>query len=465
MFTTDVELGRDTLAVVSELGDVVERLAETIVGGGLSAVALTDLPEVVTTLLRLADQVDAAATSATGRLHRAGTLPIATTRWLQNSAGLSATSASATLGLACSLQETYTSTASEWVSGRISRSHARAIAVGIDAVARPVAAERKAELRDAAERALLRYAADGATPADVSRKATRIRVIVDPEGMAADALEIDRAQFLRFTPDVDGVKVSGFLSAETHAVVATALQQIVDTQHRTGSLPAEQRHDGDGPASEHMRRVRAPHLRALALHHLAGTFLETGVLGTHHGVIPRALVTAHLHDLHARFGALVTAPGHDDATQVGPDSARRILCDAEVTAAIVSGARPRRASTPEDCVSEERWLDDLLLASAREVLYVGRAKRIVTTALRRALELRDRHCTGPGCRVDVSRCRAHHVRHWEDGGGTDLDNLALVCERCHHLVHEGSWSMTRSPDRRAHEHGCWTWSPPPPRRP
>ena len=31
---------------------------------------------------------------------------------------------------------------------------------------------------------------------------------------------------------------------------------------------------------------------------------------------------------------------------------------------------------------------------------------------------------------------AHHVEHWIDGGGTRLENLCLLCRRCHGFVHD-----------------------------
>ncbi|MGD8361398.1 MAG: DUF222 domain-containing protein, partial [Gemmatimonadota bacterium] len=69
------------------------------------------------------------------------------------------------------------------------------------------------------------------------------------------------------------------------------------------------------------------------------------------------------------------------------------------------------------------------------VLDVGRKRRTVPPALRRALEHRDgRSCRFPGC-----GCRytdAHHIRHWADGGETRLDNLVLLCRRHHRAVHE-----------------------------
>lgn len=38
--------------------------------------------------------------------------------------------------------------------------------------------------------------------------------------------------------------------------------------------------------------------------------------------------------------------------------------------------------------------------------------------------------------------------HWADGGTTDLDNLALLCARHHHTVHDQHWTLRRQPDGR-----------------
>jgi hypothetical protein len=75
-------------------------------------------------------------------------------------------------------------------------------------------------------------------------------------------------------------------------------------------------------------------------------------------------------------------------------------------------------------------------------LDVGRKRRTVTTALKRALWSRDRHCTFPGCH---NRCYvdAHHIEHWANGGETSLDNLTLLCTFHHALLHEGGFKTRR----------------------
>jgi hypothetical protein len=73
------------------------------------------------------------------------------------------------------------------------------------------------------------------------------------------------------------------------------------------------------------------------------------------------------------------------------------------------------------------------------VLDVGRKRRTIPPAIRRALEHRDRKCRFPGC--ESRYCDAHHVEHWADGGGTKLDNLILLCRVHHRAVHEGRHSV------------------------
>lgn len=103
---------------------------------------------------------------------------------------------------------------------------------------------------------------------------------------------------------------------------------------------------------------------------------------------------------------------------VEPETARKVACDSDVLAAL---------------------LDD-----HRDVLALGRTRRLVSRSLRRALMIRDRGCCQfPGCHR-TRHLKAHHVRHWADGGPTDLDNLMLLCQFHHTVVHEGGMIVQRS---------------------
>jgi hypothetical protein len=81
-----------------------------------------------------------------------------------------------------------------------------------------------------------------------------------------------------------------------------------------------------------------------------------------------------------------------------------------------------------------------------EPIGTGRATRLINRRLRRALEHRDRMCVVPGCGA-TRGLHAHHLRHWEDGGLTELANLVLVCPYHHRLHHRGGITITGPADQ------------------
>jgi hypothetical protein len=78
-----------------------------------------------------------------------------------------------------------------------------------------------------------------------------------------------------------------------------------------------------------------------------------------------------------------------------------------------------------------------------EALNIGRKSRSIPPAMRRALQRRHDGCRFPGCSCNRF-VDAHHIRHWADGGETNLDNLVLLCRRHHRLVHEGGFGVCRN---------------------
>ncbi|MCJ0977381.1 HNH endonuclease [Rhodococcus sp. ARC_M12] len=77
-------------------------------------------------------------------------------------------------------------------------------------------------------------------------------------------------------------------------------------------------------------------------------------------------------------------------------------------------------------------------------LALGRTTRLASDDQRIALTIRDTCCVM--CGRPAQWCQAHHVRFWEHGGRTDLNNLALVCGGCHRLVHHGDWQLLMGDD-------------------
>jgi hypothetical protein len=85
-----------------------------------------------------------------------------------------------------------------------------------------------------------------------------------------------------------------------------------------------------------------------------------------------------------------------------------------------------------------------IVERAGEPLSVGRKTRTIPPAIRRALRARDGGCRFPGCTADRF-IDAHHVRHWADGGATELGNLINLCRRHHRLIHEGTVRLEVGP--------------------
>ncbi len=76
-------------------------------------------------------------------------------------------------------------------------------------------------------------------------------------------------------------------------------------------------------------------------------------------------------------------------------------------------------------------------------MWLGRRQRTASEAQRVALIARDQHCIG--CSANPLWCRVHHVVWWSKNGPTDLDNLVLVCDDCHHKIHDQGWQVYKHP--------------------
>lgn len=77
-------------------------------------------------------------------------------------------------------------------------------------------------------------------------------------------------------------------------------------------------------------------------------------------------------------------------------------------------------------------------------LWVGMSSRLATPAQRMALFARDRGCVG--CQTDPQWCQAHHIIPWQADGPTNIDNLVLLCSRCHHQIHDNRWQIRKTPN-------------------
>ena len=71
----------------------------------------------------------------------------------------------------------------------------------------------------------------------------------------------------------------------------------------------------------------------------------------------------------------------------------------------------------------------------------------IPASIRRAVKMRDKHCSWPGCKRPAARCDVHHVRHKKNGGKTSVTNCALLCQFHHDVaIHRWGWQFTLHPD-------------------
>ncbi|MCK8644568.1 HNH endonuclease signature motif containing protein [Mycobacterium colombiense] len=131
-----------------------------------------------------------------------------------------------------------------------------------------------------------------------------------------------------------------------------------------------------------------------------------------------AEATARPHGQHTTVVVHVDVEKHVAALHLGP-----LLSDAE-----------RRYLTCD--ATAEVWFE-----RHGQPLGAGRSTRVISRRLRRALEHRDHMCAVPGCGA-TRGLHAHHLRHWEDGGPTELANLVLVCPYHHRSHHRGAITIT-----------------------
>jgi len=222
----------------------------------------------------------------------------------------------------------------------------------------------------------------------------------DVEAFQAEQLKDVEARTLDVrTGEGGAVFIRGFLDPVGGATLCTTLDALAQ---RSGS---------DDDRSRERRY-------ADALVELAGHRLDAADLPRAGGQRPHLQVTTSLETLMGLAGS--PAAMLERAGPIGTATVQRLACDSSLTR--------------------------VLLGTDSAVVDVGRARRLPSGPMRRALRARHAGCEWPGCDRPASWTAAHHIKHWARGGPTDLDNLVLLCHRHHWLAHEGGWTLVRGVD-------------------
>jgi hypothetical protein len=210
---------------------------------------------------------------------------------------------------------------------------------------------------------------------------------LDPDGPEPDPTE---GRSLTLAKHADGtVSIRGQLDAVGGEKVQAALESFVQADRPKGDLRTRAQQLGD------------------ALVQLADNALASGNLPILRTVKPHVAALIDLDDLA------------DPAT--GPGAATTGF------GATISAARARWLAC-------DATISRVVMGPDGQVLDYGRTKRIVPPPLRRAVEIRDRHCVFAGCEAPTHWCDVHHRVHWINDGETKPENSALLCERHSHLV-------------------------------
>jgi hypothetical protein len=248
----------------------------------------------------------------------------------------------------------------------------------------------------AAERTLVQ-AAHALPATDLRTVAVRLRDTVNPDGAPPSEAEQARRRELWLSRDLDGmIRISGRLDPVTGAKAeaflgAHAKPRPDDATGRDERSAAQRRHD--------------------AFADLLDLALRSGQFATATGAPVTVHVTMSAEQFSASTGHTVTSYGQP----------------------IRVGEALRMA---DECALA--WL---VHGSSGSVLAHGRSRRLASKAQAEALLVRAGGCAFPGCDQPADWCERHHIQEWRAGGGTDLDNLVLLCSYHHRRFEAQGWHI------------------------
>ncbi|MBS1905719.1 MAG: DUF222 domain-containing protein [Actinobacteria bacterium] len=258
--------------------------------------------------------------------------------------------------------------------------------------------------RVAEAESLLVGMAPGLSLDEVRRMITRMEAHLDPDGVAPREDELRaRASLSMFERD-GMLHLNAVLDPERAAAVKTAIEGYVSAQ-----FAARRARDDRNPELAGEDRRTVGQIQADALVHFAEHALTCPKNKTLNG----ATVIVRV-----------------DATDLANSTGYGLI---DGLAQPVSIGTIRR-------MGAGGVVQDWLCGRNGEILHWGREKRLFTEAQKFALRERDGGCAF--CGLPPAMTKAHHIAWWaRDRGTTDLNNGILLCETCHHLIHDNGWTI------------------------
>ncbi|MDE0546710.1 DUF222 domain-containing protein [Microbacterium sp. C7(2022)] len=281
--------------------------------------------------------------------------------------------------------------------GQIGASAASAIITMLDRLSISI----DKQLIDNAEKQLTEQAV-GLSADQLAKVLLRAQAFLDPDDVARREAEARSDRTARIWERDGKLHLAASMDAETGAPLKAAIEMIVTAEFNAGR---DAEREG---AAEDLRTLPQRQADALAT-------LARHVLGCDHTDMPLGgatlVVRVSLEDLKSETG-FATVDGMEQPISIG--AARRLAAGGDVI----------------PCV----------LGADSEILDWGRRKRLFTKAQKLFLVERDGGCVN--CGLPPNMTKVHHIRYWSHGGATDISNGVLLCETCHHRVHDNGWQIT-----------------------
>lgn len=274
-----------------------------------------------------------------------------------------------------------------WAEGRLSTDQARRL-FAVAEVAPDRLREAEGTLVDAVE---------GLSVSDTHRLVEYWRQSVEGPNELAVESQMER-RGLSMSRSWDGMRrVDGWLTSVAAAAIEAALAaHMPPPAEDDDRTPRQRRHD--------------------ALEELARSYLDHGDTPQVGGEKLHIVLLADLDAVRGIAGG--THETLDGGDIVDVETLRMLACDSSISR--------------------------IVLGPDSEILDVGRKTRVWTTAQRRAIVARDRHCRAPGCERPPRWCDIHHLDHWVDGGVTSVEKGKLLC-RFHHVLEHVDEAKRRRP--------------------